>query len=808
MAKRLKRAFTITELVIVIAVVAILAAVLIPTFSNIINKANESADTQLVKNLNTILSSEQTVSQEAAPTMSKALEQALEGGYTVDKLTPTSDGDILWEQDSNRFVLVSGGKILFKDSTTAADIATEPYKFWKITNKEADLAEEEYSHYLGAGFAGTDLTVKAGVDTGENTTVTSITYNSPVMSAPAAGAERAVLINTNKNRCDVTVKAPYDTVKRYGDAATVSVNETASQSYHEYGDVEKLIVGEGHVYIDEGGSVGILDCTNAGSATVGKASTGKINSILVKDDSSAESILEDSVKTAITNGETEQVAETDVPEETELFAGGIGTEKSPFLIETAEQFLAIGQLNGKITQKPYYFRLEQDIDLQEVIADIPNGQLLTFFQGELDGNGKKLISPKDSYFIFAKYTVYDVSVYDLTIVQRGGEGMIVMFEQANNVTVGSGTKRALGTILFENIDVVGESANTLVEAGNNNSAFLCFARGDIRFINCTTSVNYNYTYGGLFLGGYAFLPDNKNEFIEGGDYARIRYINCVNTGIITGDCVGFFSGNTSQAKFMLVDSEEELDALATAGAEAWMSGGEVCLAAAYVENCSNANGTIGGTISAGAFAAGGGTVEKLDFNKQANDAISSPNANGTTRFTFGVIQKNSIGDMGLSLVEEESKKAIRVKQSADGAVAAYTLSYRVSTTIYDASGDGIGTSYVRIDISVPLGSQNTYKYITRAISSTEYETPFAEIAGGVYTDSYGHAYKLIAEADGSCIAVYDIQTVIKVAQNDFNGHTVNNVKIGSSVTYILTAFNNTNQSIGTIAYNGKLPVAE
>ena len=120
MAKRLKRAFTITELVIVIAVVAILAAVLIPTFTNIVNKANESADTQLVKNLNTILSSEQTVSQEAAPTMSKALEQEQEGGYTVDKLTPTSDGDILWEQDSNRFVLVSDGKIIFKDSTTTA----------------------------------------------------------------------------------------------------------------------------------------------------------------------------------------------------------------------------------------------------------------------------------------------------------------------------------------------------------------------------------------------------------------------------------------------------------------------------------------------------------------------------------------------------------------------------------------------------------------------------------------------------------------------------------------------------------------
>lgn len=44
--KKAKRGFTITELVIVIAVIAILAAVLIPTFSNVIDRANESAAMQ------------------------------------------------------------------------------------------------------------------------------------------------------------------------------------------------------------------------------------------------------------------------------------------------------------------------------------------------------------------------------------------------------------------------------------------------------------------------------------------------------------------------------------------------------------------------------------------------------------------------------------------------------------------------------------------------------------------------------------------------------------------------------------------
>ena len=56
-----KKGFTIVELVIVIAVIAILAAVLIPTFTNLIKKANESSDIQAVRQMNTILAAEGAV---------------------------------------------------------------------------------------------------------------------------------------------------------------------------------------------------------------------------------------------------------------------------------------------------------------------------------------------------------------------------------------------------------------------------------------------------------------------------------------------------------------------------------------------------------------------------------------------------------------------------------------------------------------------------------------------------------------------------------------------------------------------------
>ncbi len=50
MKRNNKKGFTIVELVIVIAVIAILSAVLIPTFGNIIENANESARDQEARN--------------------------------------------------------------------------------------------------------------------------------------------------------------------------------------------------------------------------------------------------------------------------------------------------------------------------------------------------------------------------------------------------------------------------------------------------------------------------------------------------------------------------------------------------------------------------------------------------------------------------------------------------------------------------------------------------------------------------------------------------------------------------------------
>jgi len=143
MMKNTRKGFTITELVIVIAVIAILAAVLIPTFSSLIKKANISADTQMAKNLNTALTMAEA-SGEEIDEFGDALDAMREAGYLLGNLNPTTDGCYLvWESESNQILLVElteetpNYEVLYK----AKEYEGEPDDSWYFavtTQEEAD----------------------------------------------------------------------------------------------------------------------------------------------------------------------------------------------------------------------------------------------------------------------------------------------------------------------------------------------------------------------------------------------------------------------------------------------------------------------------------------------------------------------------------------------------------------------------------------------------------------------------------------------------------------------------------------------
>ena len=125
--KRNQRGFTIVELVIVIAVIAIMAAVLIPTFTSLINKANISADQQAVRQMNTALAIDEAENGRAE-TVEQALDVLNKAGYKANEYIALADGyQFYWDQSTNRVVLYNnnGNKIEYPED------AAEKYKDYK-----------------------------------------------------------------------------------------------------------------------------------------------------------------------------------------------------------------------------------------------------------------------------------------------------------------------------------------------------------------------------------------------------------------------------------------------------------------------------------------------------------------------------------------------------------------------------------------------------------------------------------------------------------------------------------------------------
>lgn len=240
-----KRGFTIIELVIVIAVIAILAGVLIPTFVSVIKKANVSSDTALVRNINEALAAEDVTDKPT--TMYQALKVAKEYGFSVEKLTPRSSGEIVWNSTSNRFALVEDGKVVY--SANGEQIPNDA-SVWKIAHEEKGL-DAKYSNYLAYEVAAeTTLTVTSGLDVGENTGV-NVIYN----------GTQNVTIRTNGGTLEID--AENSEVAHYGAADFTNIVAVKENSYHEFGVSAYVSIAKGRFVAEATAKVIELNVVNS-----------------------------------------------------------------------------------------------------------------------------------------------------------------------------------------------------------------------------------------------------------------------------------------------------------------------------------------------------------------------------------------------------------------------------------------------------------------------------------------------------------------------------------------------------------------
>lgn len=110
--KNNRKGFTIVELVIVIAVIAILATVLVPTFGGVISDANRTALVQELRNAYT--------------------------SYTVEKADePDYSDDIIIKLDNKYYEFKDGALVMQDDNKTPKEYTGNVTVYWDATKSQS-----------------------------------------------------------------------------------------------------------------------------------------------------------------------------------------------------------------------------------------------------------------------------------------------------------------------------------------------------------------------------------------------------------------------------------------------------------------------------------------------------------------------------------------------------------------------------------------------------------------------------------------------------------------------------------------------
>lgn len=346
--KNSKKGFTLVELIIVVAVIALLAAVLIPTFSSLISKANQAKDEALVANLNKAIA----LSTEKYDTVYDVLGAVKENaGFDVAKISASvSEHEILWDSVNYCFVYKTEKGIMgIPDTQTNKDV--KDYQYWRFVNNYDEIATSTYSVYWYGAKLKKPVNVSVGFDAG-NVTVDTVNYNHTVDEDK--DAYEKVILRTEGGT--LTINAAKDSVEHYNTADEVDITAVAPHSYHEYGDVKALVVESGRVVVNEGATIKTVVVTSATPEVI--VPKGADTTVYAPEENKNIKGTEPK-KIAATPSSADITA---IVNGAKYFAGGAGTEADPYLIATGEQALKIEKL-----KKGAYLKFIADVTVANEI---------------------------------------------------------------------------------------------------------------------------------------------------------------------------------------------------------------------------------------------------------------------------------------------------------------------------------------------------------------------------------------------------------------------------------------------------------
>lgn len=534
--KNNKKGFTIVELVIVIAVIAILSAVLIPTFSGLIKKANVTADQTLVRNLNTSLAIASDGSN-GKSTMYETLNDLKDQGYDITKLSPTSAGsDIVWDSNKNQFVLVMQNGEYYTGTTYEDYKESDYYKLWKIYTN-TDVSNSKYSVYLSNTDLTGEVTVNGvGFDAGENTGISKVTYNSD--------NDRANTIRTNGG--ELVVNAPDGTVNHYEKADKVTVIAVAGHSYHEYGKVEGTItIQAGHISVEKTAEVSSIvadvkssENTSTEPAKITATNGSKVGTVVVKDSTASVNVesgatveevapaagvtIDSSKVTGIEPSKTEiDVSKTD------KFSSGLGTKASPYIISGTDGWISFR--NSGETIKGKYFKVVTDLDFTNVTAKID----INSFVGSIDFDNHTVSGlnnlSKHAYQFSSCYGyLFDYVDGNSTIKNLTFEMRDLGTDKSIRLVYYVGYRQTNSSLSIENVSTYGK----VTYSDNNTSSFVSwlYPGSALSFVDCVNGVNItNNSMTGAFLGK-VYEHDSVSEEVISN--TKLEFVRCVNNATI------------------------------------------------------------------------------------------------------------------------------------------------------------------------------------------------------------------------------------------------------------------------------------
>ncbi len=553
-----KKGFTIVELVIVIAVIAILAAVLIPTFINLTKKANESNLTVMVTNLNKSLRTYEALNGEQK-TMHGAVLAAQDVGYDLVKLaSEQSEPWIVYDPENREFV-------------KEADVKSEKAKYFKVYNEMPK--EQTFSIYLSGEGKLEAIETNVGFDAGKNVT-SVVNYK---------GTE-AANVTIRMNGGELTVNNPQATVNYYGEAQTVTVEAVAGNDcFHVFGKIiGDLTAKSGKVTFEATADVSTFFVE--GNIQIAYVSGAQIGTAVASNDTYLKIINESQLPaeckstTALTEDQKTQNA---------LFAGGLGTEKSPYLIATAEQFVNIGKLSDQMKNgTAVSFKLVSDIDLSTV--DMGSQKYVSsYICGTFDGNDHALIVNDSLNGAFGT-AVNNTSFLNLQLKLFSNPvklchgvcvttGANVLMDGVDICTVNTGEKVRLGKNMGLYFNSIGYDEMSKKWCDDHRSTVV--------IVNCNVSADIiAESYNAVFVGG---MLNNTDVTVKNSVYSGQYYGEMIN--LVYGNTCSDSNWDYYCKSTMTIDNVQNTGGMYGTGRAALIAGGNTLQEASAhttIKNCS------------------------------------------------------------------------------------------------------------------------------------------------------------------------------------------------------------------------------